>query len=245
MELPNLNGVADAANVSQKGTGNFTADYINWARTLQDIRDHAPGWMPECVEDDHGKTCHTAPDGSKYLLLRFIHIDGAQTTCIPHALMDARMKPLAGDMVGARDIADGFVRGACKAGAALFGYAWQMWSKDDPMERNDEALQHNRRKDTPKPKPAAIEREPQEEQERDPLEEVSAAAKEINEWRDTECPLGKHRGKTLGEIADDDASYLQWMLGHIEPKTEQLAKAFKAAEKAFQDNGKQEFGLVG
>jgi hypothetical protein len=245
MELPNLSGVADAANVSQKGAGNFTADYINWARTLQDIRDHAPGWMPECVEDDHGKTCHTAPDGSKYLLIRFIHIDGAQTTCIPHAIMDNKMRPILGDSVSARDIADGFVRGACKAGAALFGYAWQMWSKDDPMERNDE-IQPNRGDDSPKPKPSAKKVQLTEEVDvEEILEKVSAVAKEINEWRAVECPLGKHRGKSLGEIADNDESYFRWMLGHIEPKTEELAKAFAAAEKAFQDNGKQEFNLVG
>ena len=238
MEIPNLSGVADAANVSRKGTGNFTADYINWARTLQDIRDKAPGWMPECVEDDGGHTCHTAPDGSKYLLIRFIHIDGAQTTCVPHAIMDARMNSIVGDAVSARDISDGFVRGACKAAAALFGYAWQMWSKDDPMERTTDEVQPDRGNDTPKPEPADIERAPQEEQEeRPPLDETG--------WRGVECPLGKHRGKTLGQIADEDESYLKWMLGHIEPKTESLAEAFGAASKDLQNNGKQEFGLVG
>ena len=144
MEIPNLSGLADPKNVSQKGTGRFTADYINWARTLQDIRSQAPGWMPELMEDVDGRELHKAPDGSAYLMIRFRHTDGTETTAIPHAIMDHKMLPVAGDQIGARDIADSFVRGACKAAAALFGYAWQMWSKDDPMARDimHEPTQH-------------------------------------------------------------------------------------------------------
>lgn len=235
MEIPNLSGIADAGNVSQKGTGSFTADYINWSRTLQDIRDHAPGWMPESVEDDNGKTCHTAPDGSKYLLIRFIHVDGAQTTCIPHAIMDNKMRPISGDAVSARDIADGFVRGSCKAGAALFGYAWQMWSKDDPMERTDEEIQPNRRNDTPKPRPSVAQEEVPE-----------AATSEAGEgWKDVECPLGKYKGETLGGIFSNDPEYLKWMVSNIEPKTNDFREAMASAEKALNDTGQQGFANVG
>lgn len=135
MEIPNLGGYADPQNVSKKGTGSFQASYINWARTLHDIREKAPGWMPEMVEDVEGKQIHKAPDGSGYLMIQFRHADGSTTTAIPHAIMDHKMKALSGKAISARDVADSFVRGACKSAAALFGYAWQMWSKDDPMER--------------------------------------------------------------------------------------------------------------
>ena len=241
MEIPNLSGIADADNVSQKGTGSFTADYINWSRTLQDIRDHAPGWMPECVEEDNGKTCHTAPDGSKYLLIRFIHVDGAQTTCIPHAIMDNKMRPISGDAVSARDIADGFVRGSCKAGAALFGYAWQMWSKDDPMERTDEEIQPDRRDDTPKPEPSF---EPAGHKPEEIAEELTEQKKAF-EWKDVECPLGKYKGETLGGIFSKDPNYLKWMVSNIEPKTNDFRNAMSEAEKALNDNGQQEFASVG
>lgn len=137
MEIPNLSGVADPTNIEKKGSGRFQAEYINWSRTLQDVRDHAPGWTPELVENFHGEDIWTAPDGSGYLKIRWCHTDGTQTVAIPHAIMDHSMKPIPGKSISARDISDGFVRGACKSAAALFGYAWQMWSKDDPMVRGD------------------------------------------------------------------------------------------------------------
>jgi|TARA_R110000824_G_scaffold117171_5_gene269007 hypothetical protein len=132
MNLPNLSGIADPTNVETKGSGRFTAKYINWSRSLQDIRQNAPGWTPEILENFEGSDVWAAPDGSGYLKVRWVHTDGTQTVAIPHAIMDHSMKPIAGKSISSRDIADGFVRGACKAAAAIFGYAWQMWS-DDPM----------------------------------------------------------------------------------------------------------------
>lgn len=138
MEIPNLGGFADPQNVSQKGTGSFKASYINWARTLHDIRENAKGWMPEMIENVHGEQVHPAPDGSGYLMIRFRHVDGTTTTAIPHAIMDNRMHPVKENLISSRDVSDSFVRGACKCAAAVFGYAWQMWSKDDPMERSED-----------------------------------------------------------------------------------------------------------
>jgi len=137
---PNLSGLADPGNVSTKKGGAFSAEYINWARTLQDIREAAPGWFPEAVPVGglDGLLTHFAPDGSCYLMIRWHKpSEDLATPCIPHAIMDARYKSIPKDKVSSRDIADGFVRGACKAAAAHFGYAWQMWSKDDPMERDE------------------------------------------------------------------------------------------------------------
>src|SRR6056300_1335907 len=101
MDIPNLSGFADPQNVSKKGTGSFSASYINWARSLHDIRENAPGWMPEMVENIHGEEVHPAPDGSAYLVITFRHIDGTKTTGIPHAIMDHKMKPVKGDLVNA------------------------------------------------------------------------------------------------------------------------------------------------
>ena len=41
-ELPNLAGVATAELVETIGGGNFKASYINWSRTLNLLRTHAP-----------------------------------------------------------------------------------------------------------------------------------------------------------------------------------------------------------
>lgn len=224
MNIPNLSGVADPKNVSQKGTGRFTADYINWARTLQDIREHAQGWMPELAEDVDGNELHKAPDGSAYLMIRFRHEDGSSTTSIPHAIMDHKMNPVAGDKIGARDIADSFVRGACKSAAALFGYAWQMWSKDDPMAREE-------------PK-KALKKAPIMDQ---PTEHVTQRSERDVIWPGKK----KHTGKTLGEIMDKDPVYLKGVLDSayevLKESDPKLLRAIEVLVSQSENNGKQDF----
>ena len=221
MNIPNLSGVADPKNVSQKGTGRFTADYINWARTLHDIREHARGWMPEMVEDINGNELHKAPDGSAYLMIRFRHEDGSTTTAIPHAIMDHKMLPVAGDKIGARDVADSFVRGACKSAAALFGYAWQMWSKDDPMARDAEP-------------------------ERKIIKEGAIKQSTDEAFSKVVWPgKKKHTGKTLGEIMEKDPDYLKGVLDSayevLKESDPALLKAIETLVSRQSDNGKQDF----
>lgn len=220
--IPNLSGFADPQNVSQKGTGRFTADYINWARTLHDIRQNAPGWMPEMQQDIDGNEIHRAPDGSGYLVIRFTHIDGTMTAGIPHAIMDHKMLPLAGDKIGARDVADSFVRGACKAAAALFGYAWQMWSKDDPMERDQNEVPN---------KAPIMEQSTQHVTEK--FDEVTWPGKK------------KYHGETLGEIAKKDLNYLKGVLKHsyevLQESDPNLLKAVEKVVSKNSGNGKQDF----
>ena len=263
MEIPNLSGFADPQNVSKKGTGSFSASYINWARSLHDIRENAPGWMPELVENIHGEEVHPAPDGSAYLVIRFRHIDGTKTTGIPHAIMDHKMKPVKGDLVNARDVADSFVRGACKAAAALFGYGWQMWSKDDPMERtaeeDNEIAEERKNVKIGKIKQSYAQAEQTEEEikfvgnditdqhstpqgwleENDPI-----AVQEEKSWRDAICPFPKHKGKTLGEVEAEDAGYLSWILGLEDIKSDDLKSAVEQALKEKSNNGKQGFKRI-
>ena len=138
-ELPNLSGVAAQEDVETKGGGKFAAQYINWAHTMQQIREAAPGWMPAAEMASDGGIAHKAPDGSVYLLVYWQHVSGFRTTSVAHAVMDHRMVAVPGDKVDSRDLSDGFVRGACKAAAVCFGYAWQLWSKTDSLGRTDEA----------------------------------------------------------------------------------------------------------
>ena len=263
MDIPNLSGFADPQNVSKKGTGSFSASYINWARSLHDIRENANGWMPEMVENIHGEEVHPAPDGSAYLVIRFRHVDGTKTTGIPHAIMDHKMKPVKGNLVGARDVADSFVRGACKAAAALFGYGWQMWSKDDPMERTaeeDNAIAEERAEI----KKGAIRQtigQSAEEikyvgnditdqhstpqgwlEENDPI----AVQDDVQEssWRDVICPFPKHKGKTLGEVEKSDPSWFNWLAGLEDIKSDELRTAVDQYLKEKSNNGKQGFAKV-
>lgn len=126
--LPNLAGVATKDLVEQIGTGSFKASYINWSRTLHLLRQHAPGWLAECVPSPEGSLLHRAPVGA-YLLIRFRHIDGSVTPEVPQAVMDNRNNAIPFEKITARDITDTQRRGTCMAAAFTFGLAYELWAK--------------------------------------------------------------------------------------------------------------------
>ena len=128
MQLPNLAKVATADLVETIAAGNFNAAYINWSRTVQMLRDNAPGWMPETVQAGDGGLLHRAPVGA-YLLIRFRHVDGLVTPEVPQAVMDSRNGAIAWDKITARDITDTQRRGVCMAAAFTFGLAYELWAK--------------------------------------------------------------------------------------------------------------------
>lgn len=131
-DLPNLAGVATKDLVEHIGSGRFSASYINWSRSLNLLRTHAPGWMVECVTTEDGSLLHRAPVGA-YLLIRFRHVDGSLTTAIPQAVMDNRNAAIPYDKITARDVTDTQRRGACLAAAMTFGLAYELWAKQ-PLE---------------------------------------------------------------------------------------------------------------
>lgn len=129
MDFPNLAGVATTELVEQiKGSGSFSASYINWSRTVQLLRTHAPGWLPELVPNKDGGWMHRAPVGA-YLMIQFRHISGQVTPAVPQAIMDNKNNAIAFDSVTARDITDTHRRGICMAAALTFGLAYELWAK--------------------------------------------------------------------------------------------------------------------
>lgn len=127
-EIPNLAGVATKDLVEQIGTGSFKASYINWSRTLNLLRQNAPGWLAECVVSPEGSLLHQAPVGA-YLLIRFRHVDGTVTPEVPQAVMDHRNGAIPFEKITARDITDTQRRGTCMAAAFIFGLAYELWAK--------------------------------------------------------------------------------------------------------------------
>lgn len=128
-EIPNLAGTATADLVEHiAGAGSFKASYINWSRTVNMLREHAPGWLPELVTNEHGSVLHRAPVGA-YLLIRFRHVDGTVTPEVPQAIMDHKNKAIPLDKIDARDITDTHRRGVCLAAAFTFGLAYELWAK--------------------------------------------------------------------------------------------------------------------
>ena len=131
--LPNLAGVASKDLVEKIGSGKFSAAYINWSRTMNLLRTHAPGWLVDYVPSADGSLLHKAPVGA-YLLIRFQNLDtGAVTPALPQAVMDHRNNAIPFEKITARDITDTQRRGMCMAAAMHFGLAYELWAKM-PME---------------------------------------------------------------------------------------------------------------
>lgn len=160
--LPNLAKVATADLVENIGTGNFKASYINWARTVQLLREHAPGWEPEIVLNPNGEVLHRAPLGA-FMMLRFRNGERV-TEAIPQAVMDNRNAAIPFEKITARDITDTHRRGICLAAAMTFGLAYELWAKM-PLEKGfseandaDPPRQAERRQDAKGPSKTAVQK---------------------------------------------------------------------------------------
>ena len=127
-DLPNLAGVATKDLVETIGTGRFSAAYINWSRTMNLLRQNAPGWMVDYEPTAEGELLHKAPVGG-YLMIRFCHVDGTVTPALPQAVMDHKNNAIPFDKITARDITDTQRRGMCMSAAMTFGLAYELWAK--------------------------------------------------------------------------------------------------------------------
>lgn len=125
---PNLKGVVPKGAVEQVKAGSYSADYVNWSRTMQFLRDNAPGWLPELVQTAEGGYVHRGGVGG-FLMIRFVHLDGTVTPAFPQAIMDNRNAAIPLDKITARDITDTHRRGLCMAAALAFGLAYELWAK--------------------------------------------------------------------------------------------------------------------
>lgn len=127
--IPNLAGVASKDLVEKIGSGNFSAAYINWSRTMNLLRIHAPNWLVDYVPSKDGSLLHQAPVGA-YLLIRFQNMEtGFSTPALPQAVMDNRNKSIPFEKITSRDITDTQRRGMCMAAAMHFGLAYELWAK--------------------------------------------------------------------------------------------------------------------
>ena len=123
---PYLAGIITADDVRQKGTGSYAADYISWAKVMQLINEHAPGWHPEMGD------LAFAPDQTGYVPVRFVHAEsGKQTPWFPQSIMNNRNQPIAAEKISARDITDTHRRGICSAAACFFSLGYELWARED------------------------------------------------------------------------------------------------------------------
>ena len=152
-ELPNLAGVVTKGLVETIGTGKYAAPYVNWSRTMQLLREGAPGWLVDYEPSTDGTILHRAPIGG-YLMIRFRHLDGTVTPALPQAVMDNRNNPIPYEKIGARDVSDTQRRGLCMAAAMTFGLAYELWAKM-PLENPYRISGDEEASAAPKPAPTA------------------------------------------------------------------------------------------
>ncbi len=129
--FPNLGDVITTDDVSQKGSGSYKADYVNWCRTMHLLHQHAPGWQFALANAPGGGHVWKAPNGSGYVVGYFISSEGQTTPHFPQAIMDNRNNAVAFDKISARDLTDSHRRCLCTASAASFGLAWQLWAREE------------------------------------------------------------------------------------------------------------------
>ena len=131
---PYLAGVITADMVKQKGSGSYAADFIGWAKIMQLINEHAPGWFPEMGE------LAFAPDQTGYVPVRFVHAEsGKQTPWFPQSIMNNRNQPVAAEKISARDITDTHRRGICSAAACFFSLGYELWAREDYAQAEPQA----------------------------------------------------------------------------------------------------------
>jgi hypothetical protein len=147
LSIPNLGNVITTDDVSQKGSGSYKADYVNWCRVAHLMHENAPGWQFNVQPSPSGSHVWEAPNGTAYVVGYFTGPNGERTPDFPQSVMDNRNAPIAFAKVSARDFTDTHRRCLCTAAAATFGLAWQLWAREE--------IENPHRDSQPKADPAA------------------------------------------------------------------------------------------
>lgn len=148
LQRPNLAGVITKDDVSTKGTGNFKADYVNWARIANLLHIHAPGWEfhLRMAPDQQGYVWR-APNDTGYVVGYFTGPGDQVTPDFPQSVMDNRNAPILFERISARDVTDTHRRCLCTTAAYTFGLAYELWAKEEvenPYREENAATQSGR-----------------------------------------------------------------------------------------------------
>ena len=124
--IPDLSGLISKEDLHKKGS---FATYMNWARTTQYLREHAPAWEfhLQCRSDIQ-EHVWPAPNGTGYLMC-FFQNGEKKTPLFPFPIMDNRNNPIPANKISARDVSDSHRRGLCACAAFVFGLAYELWAR--------------------------------------------------------------------------------------------------------------------
>ena len=118
-EIPQLGGVITPDDISRKGTGTYSADYVNWAKIAHLLNTKANGFLFCLREAPEGGHIWRAPDGTGYVVGYFT--DGSVVTPdFPQACQDHKNNPIQFERITARTLTDTHRRCLCTAAAFAF-----------------------------------------------------------------------------------------------------------------------------
>jgi len=128
--LPNLAGVIKTSDLYKK----MKFDYVPWAKTVQLLREHAPGWQfflkPSNPNGDIFSYVHAAPDNTGFLMGYFEHIEtGKQTSPNVFAITDNANRPIQLEKISCNSIQNSHRRCLCACACKDFGLAYELWAQ--------------------------------------------------------------------------------------------------------------------
>jgi len=155
MTIPNLAGVISKDDVFRKGTGNYAADYVSWARIANHLHTAAPGWEFHLKPAPDGGHVWQAPDGSAYLVSYFSGPDDQATPDFVYPCQDHRNQPVKFDKVSCRTLTDSHRRALCANAAFTFSLGYELWAREEVEEAKAQSGNTVETLAPSKPKPAA------------------------------------------------------------------------------------------
>jgi hypothetical protein len=196
-EIPNLAGIVTEDLVESIGSGSYSARYINWAKTLNLLHEHAPGWLPHCVHKEEGDVVFRVAN-SGYVQIYFVNGDTSLPPVV-QAIMDNRHKAVPFDQITAVDVSNAVVRGYCKAAAVCFGLAFELWSGDSMESGYSERDSHQVLKDAEDFIGVKLNAQGEE----------SIGTESVEDWKTVAIHFGKNKGKKLDELSEKQLSWYQ------------------------------------
>jgi hypothetical protein len=134
MTIPNLAGVINKDDVFRKGTGNYAADYVSWARIANHLHTMASGWEFHLKPAPDGGHVWQAPDGSAYLVSYFTGPEDQATPDFVYPVQDNRNQPVKFDKVSCRTLTDSHRRALCANAAFTFSLGYELWAREEIEE---------------------------------------------------------------------------------------------------------------
>ena len=134
-EIPQLGGVISPDDISRKGTGTYSADYVNWAKIAHLLNTKANGFLFCLKEAPEGGHIWRAPDGTGYVVGYFTN-GSVVTPDFPQACQDHKNNPIQFERITARTLTDTHRRCLCTAAAFAFSLGYELWAKvevENPM----------------------------------------------------------------------------------------------------------------